>query len=72
MVSPSRLASRASLFIRGIEVTGEQLVHGEHVNLVLLEHGVHFLVTPDLTLVVGILQVTLLDICPDLLDSLWP
>jgi hypothetical protein len=47
--------SRSSLFIRGVEVTGKQLVHGKHVHLVLLEHGVHFLVTPDLTLVVGIL-----------------
>ena len=44
-----------SLFIRGVEVAGKQLVHGKHVHLVLLEHSVHFLVTLDLTLVVGIL-----------------
>ena len=36
-------------------MAGEQLVHGEHVNFVLLKDGVHLLVTPDLTLVVGIL-----------------
>ena len=45
----------ASFFFRGVEVVGKQLVHGEHVNFVLLEHRVHGIVTPDLTLVAGIL-----------------
>jgi hypothetical protein len=53
-------------------VAGEQLVHGKHVNSVLLEDRVHSIVTSDLTLVTRILQVTLFDISPDLLYCLRP
>jgi len=45
----------ASLFFRRIEVAGEQLVHSEHVDFVLLENRVHGIVASDLTLVTGIL-----------------
>ena len=61
----------ASFFFRGVEVVGKQLVHGEHVDFVLLEYRIHGIVASDLTLVAGILQVTLLDISPDLLYCLW-
>jgi len=36
-------------------MASEQLVHGEHVDFVLLEHSVHGIVAPDLTLVTRIL-----------------
>ena len=60
----------ASFFFRRVKVVGKQLVHGEHVNFVLLEHRVHGIVASDLTLIVGVLQITLLDISPDLLYCL--
>lgn len=60
----------ASFFFRGVEVVGKQLVHGEHVDFVLLEYRIHGIVASDLTLVVGVLQITLLDISPDLLYCL--
>lgn len=40
------------------------LVHPEHVNLGLLEHGHHLLVTADLALVFGILKIIGLDVLP--------
>jgi hypothetical protein len=52
-------------------VAGEQLVHGEHVHFVLFEDRMHGIVTSDLTLVIWVLQVTFLDIRPDLLYRLW-
>jgi hypothetical protein len=44
-----------SFFLRRIEVTGQKLVHGEHVDFVLLEDRVHGIVASDLTLVTGVL-----------------
>jgi hypothetical protein len=40
------------------------------VYAVLLKDGAHRVVAPDLALVVGVLQVALLDVLPDLLDGL--
>lgn len=48
----------------------QQLVHGEHVNLLLLEDSLEFGIADDLTLVVGILKVLFLDVVPKLLDHL--
>jgi len=50
----------------------KDLVHGEHVNAVLLENSTHSVVATDLTLVVRVLKITLFDIFPNLLDSLRP
>ena len=40
------------------------------MHAVLLENGAHRVVAPDLALVVGVLQVSLFDVLPDLLDGL--
>lgn len=48
----------------------EKLVHGKHVDLVLLENGVQLLVAEDVALVVGVLQPVSLDVFPELLDDL--
>lgn len=58
------------LLVNGIELVSEQLVHREHVDLVLLEDGVHLFVAQDLALVIGILQAVALDVDPELLDHL--
>jgi hypothetical protein len=54
----------------GVELVPEQLVHGEHVDLVLLEDGVQLIVAEDLAFVAGVLEVVTLDIVPELLDYL--
>jgi hypothetical protein len=46
------------------------LVHPEHVDPGLLEHGLHFLIAEDLALVLGILKIVGLDVLPQLLDDL--
>lgn len=38
-----------------VEILVQNLVHGEHVHAVLLEHGAQGVVAPDLALVAGIL-----------------
>lgn len=40
------------------------------MDAVLLEHGAHGVVTTDLALVGGVLEVARLDVLPDLLDGL--
>ena len=54
----------------GIQVCVEDLVHGEHVDAVLLEDGAHGIVAADLALVAGVLEVARFDVLPDLLDGL--
>ena len=54
----------------GIQVRVEDLVHGEHVDAVLLEDGAHGIVAADLALVAGVLEVARFDVLPDLLDGL--
>lgn len=61
-----------SLFIDIIELLSKNLVHGKHMNLILLKDRLHPLVTPDLSLVFWDLQVSLFDVFPDLLNDLWP
>lgn len=58
------------LLVDRVQLVPQQLVHGEHVNLLLLEDSLEFGVADDLTLVVGILKVLLLDVVPELLDHL--
>jgi hypothetical protein len=48
----------------------EKLVHGKHVDLVLLEDGVQLFVAENITLVVRVLQPAGLDVFPELLDDL--
>ena len=48
----------------------EKLVHGKHVDLVLLEDCVELFVADNLPLVVGVLELVTLDIIPQLLDDL--
>ena len=48
----------------------EQLVHGEHVYLILLEDGVELVVAQNLALVGGVLELVALDVFPELLDDL--
>lgn len=51
-------------------MAANQLVHLEHVDRVLLKHLAHPVVTDNLALVAGILQVVRLDVLPELLDNL--
>ena len=44
--------------------------HREHVHLVCLKDSLELVITQDPALVVGLLQVMLLDMCPDALDRL--
>ena len=48
----------------------EKLVHGEHVDLILLEDGVELVVAENLALVGGVLELVALDVFPELLDDL--
>lgn len=48
----------------------EYFVHCEHVNPVCLKHQLHLVITPDLALVIGILEISSFDVIPDLLDDL--
>jgi hypothetical protein len=61
---------RLLLLLDIVELLPQDLVHGEHVHLVLLEDQLHLLVAPDLALVVRVLQVARLDVLPYLLDGL--
>lgn len=62
--------SPAKLLLNRIELVPEQLVHGEHVDFILLEDGVQLVVAEDLALVAGVLEVVTLDVVPELLDYL--
>lgn len=62
--------SPARLLLNRIELVPEQLVHGEHVDFILLEDGVQLVVAEDLALVAGVLEVVTLDVVPELLDYL--
>jgi hypothetical protein len=61
-----------ALFFNIIELFAQDLVHGKHMHLVLLENRMHPLVAANLALIFRDLQVPLFDILPDLLDHLWP
>jgi hypothetical protein len=56
--------------LHGIQVLAKNLVHGKHVNLVLLEHTPHRSITTYLSLVLWILKVVLFDIFPYLFNGL--
>ena len=61
---------RLLLLLDIVELLPQDLVHGEHVHLVLFEDQLHLLVAPDLAFVVRVLQVARLDVLPYLLDGL--
>jgi hypothetical protein len=61
---------RCGNLIHGIQILIEDLVHGKHMDAILLENRAHRIVAPDLALVGRVLQVALLDVLPDLLDGL--
>ena len=65
------LRGRHRDLVDGIKVLVQDLVHGEHVYAVLLEHRTHRVVAANLSLVAGVLQVARFDVLPDLLDGLW-
>lgn len=48
----------------------DQLVHGEHVDGILLKYFAHLLVTDNLALVARVLKIMLLNMLPQLLDYL--
>ena len=58
------------LFLNIIELFAQEFVHGEHVNLILLKHQLHLLVTNDLAPVVRVLEFIGFDVLPYLLDDL--
>lgn len=53
----------------GVKMVADLLVHTEHVNLGLLEDGLHLLIAKNLSPVVWILEVVGLDVCPEALDN---
>ena len=58
------------LLVDRVQVAPDQLVHLEHVDLGLLEHGRHLVVAEDLALVLWVLELVALDVFPELLDDL--
>lgn len=58
------LSRLSPLLFNGVEMASDILVHAEHVDLGLLEHGLHLLVAADLALVCGILEIVGLDVLP--------
>jgi hypothetical protein len=59
-----------SFLVHSVEVLIEDLVHSEHVDTVLLENSAHSIVAADLAFIVGILEISLFDVIPNLLDGL--
>jgi hypothetical protein len=57
-------------FLDRIEVLSEKLVHREHMHLVLLKNRLHLAIAKDLSLVGRVLQASLFDVSPNLLDDL--
>ena len=53
-----------------VQLLPQDLVHGKHMHLILLEDQLHLLVAPDLALIVRVLQVAGFDVLPYLLDGL--
>lgn len=53
-------------------MVAQDLVHAEHVHLVLPEDGSHRVVAPYLPLVVRRLQISLFHVSPYLADGLGP
>jgi hypothetical protein len=58
------------LFFNIIKLLPKDLVHSEHMHLLLLEHQLHLLVAPYLALIVWVLQVAGFNVLPYLLDGL--
>lgn len=50
----------------------KQLVHREHMHLILFEYKLHLVVADNLSFVIWILQVVCFDVLPYLLYDLWP
>lgn len=58
--------------INSIQILIQNLVHGKHVNAVLLEDGTHGIIASNLALVVWILEIARFDVFPYLLHRLRP
>lgn len=56
--------------VERVELAAEELVHREHVDSGLLEHGLHLVIAAYLSLVGWLLQVVRLDVLPQFLDDL--
>lgn len=69
-VAMTPTVSLGSSILDGVEVVADQLVHGEHVDGILLKYFAHLLVTDNLALVARVLEIMLLDVFPELLDNL--
>ena len=59
-----------SLFVRWIEVIPEDLVHSEHMDLILFEDCFHGPVAEKHPFIIGVLEIMLLDVSPDAFDCL--
>lgn len=53
-----------------IQILREDLIHGEHMHLVLLEDRAELFVAPDHAFVVWVLQIAFADVRPDATDRL--
>jgi hypothetical protein len=60
----------SSNLIHSIQILIQNLVHGKHVDAILLEHRAQRIVAAYLALVGWVLQVSLFDVLPDFFDSL--
>ena len=56
--------------LEGAEVSGQELAHGEGAHPLVSEDLGHLLVGGEELLVLGVLEVVLLDVSPQLLDAL--
>lgn len=59
-----------SSLVHCVKILVQDLIHGEHVDAILLEDGTHWLVAADLAFVGGVLETPFLDVFPDFLDAL--
>lgn len=66
----ARLYSPLLSFFDIIQMLAEQLVHGEHMDHILFENGVHPFIATNLPLVRWLLEFLLLDVSPYLFDDL--
>ena len=53
-----------------IEVSAQDLVHGEHVHLGRVENGLKIIITDDVAAIGGILEAVIFNVFPDMLHRL--
>lgn len=60
-----------TLLVGCVEVSAKDLVHGKHVDFILLEDRFHWSIAEQHSFVTRVLQVVFFDVSPYSLDGLW-